>query len=83
MVSYEFYLRDKMKGDRLIGVLPERRTDPQRTRLEDIMKWPRMVFGNTLEMDDVYFIAVTLCESADGSRFWREELLSVNESLDL
>jgi hypothetical protein len=82
MVSYEFYLHDRKKGDRLIGILPERRKDPQRTSLEDIMKWPRMVFGDTLDMDDVYFIAVTLCESSDGSQFWREELLTVNESSD-
>ena len=38
MVFYEFYMRDQAEGDKLIGILPERRNDPERIDLKSIMR---------------------------------------------
>jgi hypothetical protein len=31
MLAYEFYFRDPVKGNEIIGILPERRKDPAST----------------------------------------------------
>jgi len=46
MVVYELYLKDQIKGDKLIGILPERRKDPNRITKESVLKWGRMVLGD-------------------------------------
>ena len=51
MVFYEFYMRDQPEGDKLIGILPERRNDPGRIDLKSIMQWPRVAFGEKLDID--------------------------------
>jgi len=58
MVAYEFYLRDE-KGDKLFGVLPERRKDPKRITPESIMNWGRILSENTgIDANSIYFIQV-------------------------
>ncbi len=46
MVAYELYLHDGIKGYELIGILPERRKDPNRITKESVLRWGRMVLGN-------------------------------------
>ena len=58
MVAYEFYLRDEMEGFHLIGILPERRKDPLRITLESIMKWGKMVVGDDLGVNNIYFVRI-------------------------
>jgi hypothetical protein len=77
MVCYEFYVRDEAEGDKLIGILPERRNKPERTDLESIMKWPSMVFGNSVDLDHVYFVIVSCWEEGSPGSFKREEILAV------
>ena len=60
MVAYEFYLRDKERGDSLIGVLPERRKDSSRINEESIMKWGRMVLGEKGESKNIYYTQIKL-----------------------
>ncbi len=45
MKAYEFYRRAENwdDEDRLIGVLPERRTDPQRITHQSIMNWAKLL----------------------------------------
>jgi len=59
MIAYEFYSHDA-KGDRLIGILPERRKNPERIHQESIMKWIRLVLGDNADFEDknVHFIQV-------------------------
>jgi hypothetical protein len=59
MTAYEFYYRDA-KGVRLIGILPERRKNPERINQESIMKWIRMVLGDNAKVEDnnLFFIQV-------------------------
>ncbi len=58
MVAYEFYLRND-EGDKLIGVLPERRRDPKRITPESIMNWGRILNSSTgIDVQKIYFIQV-------------------------
>ena len=57
MVAYEFYKRDNGQGDKLIGILPERRKNPERITQESVMKWVKLVLGEFAE-DTIYFIQV-------------------------
>ena len=61
MIAYEFYYRDE-KGGRLIGILPERRKNPERINQESIMNWIRVVLGDNadIEENNVYFIQVEM-----------------------
>lgn len=58
MIAYEFYLRDKVKGDELIGVLPERRNKKERVSHESIMKWIRSIYKDIEKANDVFYIQV-------------------------
>jgi len=71
MLAYEFYFRDMRKGDELIGILPERRTKAERVTPESVMKWAKMVFNNTLDIDNVYFVSISLEKSTTGNYFSR------------
>jgi hypothetical protein len=46
MVAYELYLHDGIREDELIGILPERRRDPNRITKESVLKWGRLVLGD-------------------------------------
>ena len=39
MVAYEFYWLDPKGGFQIIGVLPERRKNPERITQQSIMNW--------------------------------------------
>jgi len=58
MIAYEFYLRDPIKGNKLVGILPEKRKDPARITQKSIMNWVEKVFSNGLNDKDIYFIQV-------------------------
>jgi hypothetical protein len=75
MVTYEFYLRDEVEGDKLIGVLPERRNDLERTDLDSLTKWVQAAFGDTLDLDNVYIVAVRSSEGEEGKRSQHKEIL--------
>ena len=60
MVAYEFYWYDPAKGYELLGILPERRNDPERITKKSIMDWAEKVFGTNLSSKDMYFIQVKM-----------------------
>jgi hypothetical protein len=45
MVGYEFYCWRDPKGYELIGVLPERRNNPQRITKESVLNWGQKYFA--------------------------------------
>jgi hypothetical protein len=46
MLAYKFYLRDAMKNCfDAVGVLPERRMNPERITDESIINWGKEYFG--------------------------------------
>ncbi len=60
MVGYELYCWRDPKGYELIGVLPERRTEPQRITKESVLNWGQKYFAIQLNPDDMYFIEVEI-----------------------
>jgi hypothetical protein len=60
MVGYKFYWRDPVKGYQLIGMLPERRRNPNRITKESVLNWGRKNFGNNLNPEDMFFIDVEI-----------------------
>lgn len=60
MIAYEFYWFDPVKGYELLGILPERRNDPERITKKSIMDWAEKVFGTNLSPKDIYFIQVKM-----------------------
>ena len=60
MVGYELYCWRDAKGYELIGVLPERRNNPQRVTKESVLNWGQKYFGIHLNLDDMYFIEVEI-----------------------
>jgi hypothetical protein len=71
MVAYEFYFRNRIKGDELIGILPERRRKPERVTQESIMKWAKIVFSDAIDMNSIYFVPIKLEKSLNGNYFPR------------
>jgi len=69
MIAYEFYLRDKEGGDRLIGILPERRKAPKRITESSIMNWAKTVLGRTGASGSVYYVRVNVDEQYGGAKF--------------
>ena len=55
MKGYELYRRDPIKGYQLIGVLPERRSNPKRITKESVTNWGKIYFGKNLEENDMFF----------------------------
>jgi len=68
MMVYEFYFRHNIKGNELIGILPERRRT-ERVTQESIMNWGKIVFSDTLDINRVYFVPVTLEKNVFGYYF--------------
>jgi len=62
MDAYEFYWLDSIKGYELLGVLPERRKNPERITQKSVMSWGENIFGDHLNTKDLYFIQVTINE---------------------
>ena len=60
MVAYEFYWRDEKGRDNFVGVLPERRNNPERITQESIMNWGRTLIGNDREVKDISFIQIEI-----------------------
>ena len=60
MVAYEFYCLNSTGEYRVIGVLPERRKDPERITQESIMNWGINFFAEDSIIKDIFFIQVTI-----------------------
>jgi hypothetical protein len=62
MVAYEFYCRLKTGAEQLIGILPERRTDPKRVTQQSIMNWIAEILSDhsNTELNEIYFIQVKI-----------------------
>jgi hypothetical protein len=60
MMGYELYRWRDAKGYELIGVLPERRSDPQRITRKSVLKWGQKYFDVQLDLHDMYFIEVEI-----------------------
>ena len=71
MVAYEFYSGNHKEGYDLVGILPERRKKTERVTHESIMKWAKIVFSDTLDVTNIYFVPISLEKSMTGFYFPR------------
>ena len=55
MVAYKLYLYDKVQGYKLFGILLERRKDPKRITKESVLKWGRMLIGDSADDKKITF----------------------------
>ena len=58
MVAYEFYWRDEEEKEHVIGILRERRKNPERISDESIINWGRKILGKNGDIKNIYFIKV-------------------------
>ena len=67
MTAYKFYVRDAVRNcfDH-VGVLPERRTNPERITDESIVNWGRKYFGTNAKDQDIFFLESVLEDSEKG-----------------
>jgi hypothetical protein len=62
MIAYEFYWRQAIEGVHLIGILPERRENPERITQGSIMNWGRIILGGLADLSNLFFVQVTIDE---------------------
>ncbi len=60
MVAYAFYAFEDIEKVHFIGLLPERRKNPNRITQESISQLVRISLGNELDVDNLFFIEITL-----------------------
>jgi len=60
MVAYEFYCRDEAGKEHLIGMLPERRTSPERITKNSVLNWGWRVIGDNSDLNNLYFAQVEM-----------------------
>ncbi len=60
MIAYEFYCRDEADAEHLIGILPERRANPERRTRDSVLNWGWMIIGNDSGVNNIYFVKVKI-----------------------
>jgi hypothetical protein len=70
MVAYELFSYDEKNGYEFIGILPERRKDPKRITKESVLKWGRMILGNSANGKKIFFKCMTI-DDISGQTFKR------------
>ena len=60
MVAYEFYLRDEKGKEHLIGILPERRGNPERITNDSIPNWDGNIIGDHSHVRNIYFVRLEM-----------------------
>ena len=78
MTAYEFYWRDKKGRDHLIGILPERRKDPERITQESILNFVTANLGHEVNGNKIYYFQVTLDERI-GEILWPKPSFGAQE----
>jgi len=71
MMAYAFYWLEEIDKVHFIGLLPERRKNPERITQESISNFARTILGNEVDIDDLFFIEIKLDEST-GQILWPE-----------
>jgi hypothetical protein len=60
VIGYELYWHDPIKGYQLIGVLPERRKNLNRTTKESVLNWGKEYFGKSLKLNEMFFLEIEI-----------------------
>ena len=60
MIAYEFYFRDEIGKEHLIGILPERRGKPERITNDSILHWGRNIIGDHSDVKNIHFVRLEM-----------------------
>jgi hypothetical protein len=60
MVAYEFYWRDGIGNEHLLGILPERRKKQERITEESIINWGRRIVIDNSSVKDIFFTQIQI-----------------------
>ena len=66
MTAYEFYSRDESGEPYFIGILPERRINPERITDQSIINWARNVLGEESGANDIFYSTIKLKKAENG-----------------
>jgi len=78
MIAYAFYWLEEIDKIHFIGLLPERRKNPERITQESISHFVRTILGNKADIDDLFFIEIMLDEST-GQTHWPESSITLTQ----
>ena len=78
MIAYAFYWLEEIDKVHFIGLLPERRKNPERITQESISNFVRTILGNKADIDDLFFIEIMLDESTGQTR-WPESSITLTQ----
>ena len=60
MVAYEFYSRDERGKEHLIGIVPERRGNPERITEDSILHWGWSIIGDPSGVQNIHFVRLEM-----------------------
>jgi len=60
VIGYELYWHDPIKGYQLMGVLPERRKNPNRITEESVLNWGKEYFSKNSNLNEMFFLEVEI-----------------------
>jgi len=60
MEAYELFSYDEENGYEFIGILPERRKNPERRTKESVLNWGRMILGDNADGKKIFFKSVRI-----------------------
>ena len=79
MIAYAFYWLEEIDKAHFIGLLPERRKDPERITQQSISNYARAILGNETDIDDLFSIEMELDEST-GQILWPEPSIRLTQA---
>ena len=79
MIAYAFYWLEEIDKVHFIGLLQERRKDPERITQESISNFARTILGNEADIDDLFSIEMELDEST-GQIHWPEPTIRLTQA---
>ncbi|OGP88840.1 MAG: hypothetical protein A2156_07555 [Deltaproteobacteria bacterium RBG_16_48_10] len=62
MVAYDFYCLDEIGNSHSIGILPERRKDPERITRESVTNWGKLILGEDAHLNHLFYVQVKIDE---------------------
>ena len=60
MLAYELFSYDEKNGYNFIGILPERRKNPERITKESVINWGRTILGSNADGKEIFFKSITI-----------------------
>jgi hypothetical protein len=71
MTTYSFYWLEEIDKVHFVGLLPERRKNPERITQRSISNYVRAIIGDEVDVRSLFFLEMTLDEST-GQTLWPE-----------